>query len=95
MLLIRCPWCGPRAHIEFAYGGDATVTRPADPDQVSDEAWHDYIYIRPNPKGAHAELWMHSAGCRSWFKVLRDTRNHKILATGRLDEALAAPEEKT
>ena len=29
MLLIPCPWCGPRAQAEFTYGGDATLTRPA------------------------------------------------------------------
>ena len=29
MLLIPCPWCGPRNQIEFTYGGDATVRRPA------------------------------------------------------------------
>src|SRR5690348_859280 len=29
MMLIPCPWCGPRNQIEFAYGGDATVRRPA------------------------------------------------------------------
>ena len=29
MLLIPCPWCGPRSQIEFTYGGDATVKRPA------------------------------------------------------------------
>ena len=28
MLLIPCPWCGPRSQIEFTYGGDATSTRP-------------------------------------------------------------------
>ena len=20
MMLITCPWCGPRAHVEFTYG---------------------------------------------------------------------------
>jgi len=92
MLLINCPCCGPRNQIEFSYGGDATVRRPADPDKVSDQEWHDYIYIRPNEKGPHAELWMHAAGCRSWFKVLRDTRTHKILATAGLDEDLTPTE---
>ena len=92
MFVIECPWCGKRDISEFSYGGDATVTRPTDPDQVSDEAWHDYIYIRPNPKGLHEELWLHANGCRTWFKVLRDTRTHKILATARLDEPLEAAE---
>ena len=29
MLLIPCPWCGERNQVEFTYGGDATVRRPA------------------------------------------------------------------
>jgi sarcosine oxidase delta subunit len=26
-------------------------------------------------------LWLHGAGCRSWFTVRRDTRTHDILAS--------------
>ena len=86
MLLIKCPWCGPRAQIEFTYGGDATVERPADPDAVSDEAWYDFVFLRDNPKGPHSELWQHASGCRAWFKVLRNTQTHEILDTARLDQ---------
>ncbi len=43
-------------------------------------AWVDYVYLRDNPRGPHDELWLHSAGCRRWFKVRRDTRTHDILA---------------
>ncbi|MBC7781148.1 MAG: sarcosine oxidase subunit delta [Proteobacteria bacterium] len=28
MLLIACPYCGPRDQTEFNYGGDASVRRP-------------------------------------------------------------------
>jgi heterotetrameric sarcosine oxidase delta subunit len=28
MILIPCPYCGPRAQTEFSYGGDASVVRP-------------------------------------------------------------------
>ena len=32
MLLIDCPYCGmARPEIEFAYGGEAHIARPADP----------------------------------------------------------------
>jgi sarcosine oxidase subunit delta len=31
MLLIECPWCGPRDEIEFSYGGEAHRVRPGDP----------------------------------------------------------------
>lgn len=81
MLLIECPHCGPRAQIEFTYGGDATVERPKDPDSVSDEAWFDHVYLRDNPRGPHLEWWHHGAGCRAWIKVRRDTLTHEILGS--------------
>ena len=93
MLLITCPHCGPRAQIEFTYGGNATVKRPADPAAVSDQAWHDYVMLRDNPKGWHRELWHHSSGCRTWFKVLRNTHTHKIVGSATLDGELPAPPE--
>jgi heterotetrameric sarcosine oxidase delta subunit len=76
MLLIPCPWCGPRAQVEFAYGGDASVGRPA-PDATEAE-WFAYVYVRANPLGPHAEWWQHTAGCRRWFRLRRDTRTHEI-----------------
>ena len=82
MLLITCPWCGPRAQIEFTYGGDASVVRPADPDAVSAEAWLDHIYLRDNPRGPHDEWWQHTSGCRSWIKVRRDTWTHRMIGSG-------------
>ena len=81
MLLITCPYCGPRAQIEFSYGGDATVQRLVDPQSVSLEAWLDYVYLRDNPRGPHWELWQHSSGCRRWLRVRRDTLTHEIVAT--------------
>ena len=35
MLLIHCPYCGPRPELEFSYGGQAHVARPADPSATS------------------------------------------------------------
>ena len=86
MLLIPCPWCGPRDEIEFRYGGEAHITRPEDPDAVDDAAWADYLYMRDNPKGVLAERWVHHAGCRRWFNLLRDTVSHRILAAYRIGE---------
>lgn len=80
MLLIDCPWCGPRPESEFAAGGEAHIVRPADPAALDDSAWGDYIFMRKNPKGEHAERWVHSHGCRRWFNMLRDTVSHEILA---------------
>jgi heterotetrameric sarcosine oxidase delta subunit len=86
MLLIPCPWCGARSQVEFTYGGDASVRRPA--EEASQADWFDYVYVRDNPAGPHDELWYHGAGCRRWFKVRRDTRTHDILAAARLDASL-------
>jgi heterotetrameric sarcosine oxidase delta subunit len=86
MLLIPCPWCGRRDEAEFRYGGEAHIARPADPGALDDAAWADYLYLRDNPKGLIAERWVHSAGCRRWFNLLRDTVSHRILAVYKIGE---------
>ncbi|WP_341987302.1 sarcosine oxidase subunit delta [Azorhizobium sp. AG788] len=75
---IPCPYCGLRDAQEFAYLGDATVTRPDPAAPGAEDAFHDYVYLRDNPAGAHKEYWYHGAGCRSWLVVARDTRTHEI-----------------
>lgn len=87
MMLIPCPCCGPRSQLEFTYGGDATLRRP--PPDAPTAAWFDYVYLRDNPQGPHDELWQHSAGCRRWFQLRRDTTTHDILASAALGQALA------
>lgn len=89
MLLITCPHCGPRAEIEFRCGGEAHVERPGPHDQVSDQAWADYLFYRANPKGGHRERWLHTAGCGQWFNVARDTVTHDIAAVYPMGETLA------
>jgi heterotetrameric sarcosine oxidase delta subunit len=86
MLLISCPWCGPRDEIEFHYGGEAHITRPADPAALDDAAWAEYLFMRSNPKGPFAERWVHSAGCHRWFNLLRDTTTHRILAVYKIGD---------
>ncbi len=81
VLLIKCPWCGERAESEYSYGGEAGITRPADPTSLSDAEWADYLFMRKNPRGAHDELWNHSQGCRQWFGVRRNTVNYEIAET--------------
>lgn len=84
MLLINCPWCGERAETEFAYGGEAGITRPLQPDELSDAEWADYLFNRKNPRGAHQELWNHAQGCRRWFAAERDTVSYEIAGTREL-----------
>jgi sarcosine oxidase subunit delta len=76
MLLIPCPWCGPRAEPEFSYGGEPA----ARPVEASDAALADYLYFRRNDKGRHRELWCHAGGCGQWFLLERDTVTHAVLA---------------
>jgi heterotetrameric sarcosine oxidase delta subunit len=78
MLLIPCPYCGPRDETEFSYGGQAGVAYPADPSALSDEQWAEYLFFRDNPKGPFPERWVHTQGCRQWFDLTRDTVTHEI-----------------
>jgi sarcosine oxidase subunit delta len=81
MLLIRCPFCGARPENEFSSGGEAHIARPADPSAVDDAAWTDFLYMRTNPKGVHAERWRHIHGCGRFFNCLRDTVSDRIVTT--------------
>ena len=58
MLLIPCPWCGPRDEVEFRYGGQAGTSYPADPDALSDEEWADYLFCATTRRAGSP-----SAGC--------------------------------
>lgn len=78
MLVVECPWCGPREEDEFSYGGQAGVPYPADPESLSDEEWAAFLFVRDNPKGAFRERWVHMHGCRRWFEVTRDTVTNEI-----------------
>ena len=77
-MLIPCHWCGEREDNEFTYGGPAQVAYPSDPEAADDASWARYVFFRANPKGKLAERWVHSAGCRRWFNVVRDTVTHQI-----------------
>ena len=87
MLLVECPWCGPRDETEFHYGGQAHIVPPADPDAVDDAAWADYLFMRDNPKGPFAERWCHRSGCRRWFNAVRDTLTNEFSAVDAMGEA--------
>ena len=79
MLIIPCPHCGPRDETEFACGGEAHIARPLAENKITDAEFADYLFIRNNPKGIFLERWRHSAGCRRWFNVARNTVTHEII----------------
>jgi sarcosine oxidase subunit alpha len=86
MLLIPCPWCGPRDEAEFHYGGQAHVPYPEDPAALTDQEWARYLFFRDNPKGPIAERWSHANGCRRWFNAVRNTATNEILTVYRTGE---------
>lgn len=77
MLRINCPVCGLRDETEFAYGGDATVPRPAMSENRL-APWIEYVFLRDNPRGAHEEYWHHVQACRQWLVARRDTLTHAM-----------------
>lgn len=79
-MLIDHPLLGPRDAQEFTYLGDAALLdRPDWQAENAAQAFHDYLYLRKNPAGAHRELWFHEQGDRSWLVVTRNTVTHEIL----------------
>ncbi|MGB1921409.1 MAG: sarcosine oxidase subunit delta, partial [Candidatus Puniceispirillaceae bacterium] len=55
MLIINCPYCGPREESEFACGGEAHIARPLAENSISDAEFADYLFLRDNPKGRPEE----------------------------------------
>ncbi len=71
MLWITCPTCGRRPVDEYRFGGELRIT----PDWISDPALRDvdYVWMSDNIEGVTTERWFHSAGCRRWLTLRRDT----------------------
>lgn len=93
MLLINCPWCGPREEAEFSCGGEAHIVRPLNPDALTDEEWADYVFMRQNIRGDQHEQWFHSAGCRRWFNAQRNTVTYKFSSSYKPGDPKPEPEE--
>ena len=70
MLLITCPWCGVRPELEFSYGGEAHIARPADPASVSDADWTTFLHLRTNPKGVHRG----AVASHAWLRAILQCR---------------------
>jgi sarcosine oxidase subunit delta len=79
-----------RPEIEFRYGGEAHIARPSDASALSDAEWAEFLYLRTNPKGLHAERWRHIHGCGRFFNALRDTVSDQFLITYPAGEARPA-----
>lgn len=79
MLLIDCPYCGPRNEEEFSCGGEAHIARPLAENPISDADFSEYLFLRNNQKGVFLERWRHAAGCRRWFNAARNTVSHEFI----------------
>jgi heterotetrameric sarcosine oxidase delta subunit len=79
MILLPCPWCGPRDAGEFHHVGEA-IARP-DPRMAEPAQWREYLYIRSNELGWTTETWYHRAGCRKYIRVERHTETNEIRAS--------------
>ena len=93
MFIINCPWCGARDQSEFSYGGEAHISRPRNPEELTDAEWAEFVFMRTNTKGVFAERWMHAAGCRRFFNMLRNTATDEILAVYKM--GTSAPQVET
>ena len=88
---IKCHWCGSRDSREFTYYGDATVVRPQEDEPLDKHV--EFVYMRDNPCGEHTEYWQHTGGCRSWVKVLRNTKTNEVVDAGLPDAKLTSKSE--
>jgi len=93
MILLTCPWCGPRNVSEFAYAG-SLVDRP-DPAEATPREWRDYLYLRDNTRGWVTERWYHRVGCRQFFVAERDTVTDQTRDPGTGTVSLKAAEPPT
>ena len=70
MLLIPCPWCGPRDEVEFHYGGQAHVAYPDGPRGALRRAsGPGTCSSATTPRVPSPSAGCHAAGCRRWFNA--------------------------
>jgi len=74
---IRCPNCGPRPCSEFSYNGEV---RPLEDPDASEADEVSRLWLRRNASGPQRERWFHTAGCRRFVTITRDTRTNIVLA---------------
>lgn len=76
MLLVPCPYCGPRNSADLHYVGESRA-RP-DPNTATADQWRTYLYSERNPAGWLHESWYCRSGCRRYFKVERNTATNEF-----------------
>jgi len=71
MILVPCPYCGPRNASEFRWLGE--VRERPDPTAATPAQWRRYLYMRRNVAGWNIERWFHRAGCGRYLVLERNT----------------------
>ena len=75
MLVIECPWCGPRNSSEFSFSG-TKKPRPTGPPTPAQ--WRRYLYEQDNLAGLTRERWFHVDGCRRFLDIERHNVTNQI-----------------
>ena len=76
MILIDCPYCGPRNSTEFRHAGEAGKKRDVTTNDPA--VWRRYLYQQDNPLGWVRENWFHTAGCRQFLCAERNTQTNEF-----------------
>jgi sarcosine oxidase, subunit delta len=92
MILLPCPYCGPRNVSEFHYVGE--VSERPDANETGVEEWRAFIYTRNNPAGWTTETWFHRAGCRQHLVTERHTMTNEVRASRLPDAQLRGRQEE-
>lgn len=74
---ILCPNCGARPVSEFGYSGEV---RPPAEAAATEREEIERLWLRRNVSGPQRERWFHTAGCRRYVTLTRDTRDNAILS---------------
>jgi sarcosine oxidase subunit delta len=82
---ITCPICEKRDLYEFRFGGEDRGPRP-NQEELTPEAWCDWVHMRDNLAGPQKEWWYHRDGCGLWFTVWRDTLTNLELSASEAKE---------
>jgi heterotetrameric sarcosine oxidase delta subunit len=79
-LMIPCPTCGRRPFTEFVCGGELPEHETAGSEAGSDPLEADFqrVWHRRNVAGPQVERWFHTAGCRRWVTLTRNTLTNEI-----------------
>ena len=90
MFLVDCPYCeeGAARDRSLLTAGEAHIVRPGAKAQgeMSDEGWAEFMFIRDNVRGKHAERWWHEHGCNRFFNAVRNTVTDRFVVTYKMGD---------